>query len=84
MLIVIIICAVMHDTGDSGPPPVQSASHLCCQPSDAHDLCHLCCTGEALCCTRYVRFECLICMCLVFLYLHLFSAIEHVSHGKAL
>ena len=29
-------------------------------------------------------FECLICMCLVFLYLHLFSATEHVSHGKAL
>ena len=29
-------------------------------------------------------FECLICMCFVFLYLHLFSAIEHVSYGKAL
>ena len=29
-------------------------------------------------------FECLICMCFVFLYLHLFSVIEHVSHGKAL
>ena len=29
-------------------------------------------------------FECLICMCFAFLYLHLFSAIEHVSHGKAL
>ena len=29
-------------------------------------------------------FECLICMCFIFLYLHLFSAIEHVSHGKAL
>ena len=29
-------------------------------------------------------FECLICMCFVFLYLHLFSAIEHVSHGKVL
>ena len=28
--------------------------------------------------------ECLICMCFVFLYLHLFSAIEHISHGKAL
>ena len=27
-------------------------------------------------------FECLICMCFVFLYLHLFSAIEHVSHGR--
>ena len=25
-----------------------------------------------------------ICMCLVFLYLHLFSTVEHVSHGKAL
>ena len=29
-------------------------------------------------------FECLICMCFIFLYLPLFSAIEHVSHGKAL
>ena len=29
-------------------------------------------------------FECLICMCFVFLYLHLFSAVDHVSHGKAL
>ena len=29
-------------------------------------------------------FECLICMGFVCLYLHLFSAIEHVSHGKAL
>ena len=29
-------------------------------------------------------FESLICMRFVFLYLHLFSAIEHVSHGKAL
>ena len=29
-------------------------------------------------------FECLICMCFVFLYLHLFSPAEHVSHGKAL
>ena len=28
-------------------------------------------------------FECLICMRIV-LYLHLFSAIEHVSYGKAL
>ena len=28
--------------------------------------------------------ECLICMCFVFLYLQLFSTIEHVSHGKAL
>ena len=30
-------------------------------------------------------FACLIviCMCFVFLYLHLFSATEHVSHGKA-
>ena len=25
-----------------------------------------------------------ICMCFVFVYLHLFSAIEHVSHRKAL
>ena len=29
-------------------------------------------------------FECLISMCFVFLYLHLFGAIEHVSYGKAL
>ena len=29
-------------------------------------------------------FECLICMSFLFLYLHLFSAIEHVSRGKAL
>ena len=29
-------------------------------------------------------FECLICMCFVFSYLHLFSATEHVSHGKVL
>ena len=29
-------------------------------------------------------FECLICMRFLFLYLHLFSAIEHVSHGKVL
>ena len=28
-------------------------------------------------------FECLIYMRFLFLYLHLFSAIEHVSHGKA-
>ena len=37
-----------------------------------HDCLDTCCFG------------CLICMCFVFLYLHLFSAIEHVSHGKAL
>ena len=29
-------------------------------------------------------FERLICMRFVFLYLHLFCAVEHVSHGKAL
>ena len=29
-------------------------------------------------------FECLKCVCFVFLSLHAFSAIEHVSHGKAL
>ena len=29
-------------------------------------------------------FECLICMRFLFLYLHLFSTIEYVSHGKAL
>ena len=37
-----------------------------------HDYLDICC------------FECLICMCFVFLYLHLFSAIEHVLHGKEL
>ena len=43
---------------------------------------HLYCLDECLritildtCC-----FGCLICMCFIFLYLHLFSAIEHVSH----
>ena len=29
-------------------------------------------------------FECLIYISFIFLYLHLFSAVEHVSHGKAL
>ena len=29
-------------------------------------------------------FGCLVCTCFVFLYLHLFSAMEHVPHGKAL
>ena len=29
-------------------------------------------------------FKCLICMRFLFLYLHLFSAVEHVSHGKEL
>ena len=29
-------------------------------------------------------FECLLCMFFVFLYVDLFRAIEHVSHGKAL
>ena len=29
-------------------------------------------------------FECLICMRFLFLYLNLFSAVEHVSHGKVL
>ena len=37
-----------------------------------HDCLDMCC------------FRCLICMCFVFLYLHLFTTIEHVSHGKAL
>ena len=36
-----------------------------------HDCLDTCCFG------------CLICMCFVFLYLHLFGAIEHVSHGMA-
>ena len=36
-----------------------------------HDCLDICC------------FECLICMCFVFLYLHPFSAIEHFSHGNA-
>ena len=29
-------------------------------------------------------FGCLLCMCFVFWYLHLFSTIEHVSHGRVL
>ena len=37
-----------------------------------HDCLDMCC------------FECLICMCFLFLSLHLFSAVEHVSRGKAL
>ena len=37
-----------------------------------HDCLDTCCFG------------CLVCMCFVFLYLHMFSAVEHVSHGKAL
>ena len=37
-----------------------------------HDCLDICC------------FECLIRMCFVFLYLHQFSTVEHVSHGKAL
>ena len=37
-----------------------------------HDCLDTCCVG------------CLICMCFEFLYLHLFSAIEHVLHGKVL
>ena len=37
-----------------------------------HDCLDTCCFG------------CLICMCFVFLYLNLFSAIKHVSHGKVL
>ena len=37
-----------------------------------HNFLDICCFGL------------LICMCFVFLYLHLFSEIEHVLHGKAL
>ena len=37
-----------------------------------HDCLDTCCFG------------CLICTCFVFLYLPLFSAIGHVSHGKVL
>ena len=37
-----------------------------------HDCLDTCCLG------------CLICMCFIFLFLHLFSAREHVSHGKGL
>ena len=37
-----------------------------------HDCLDTCCFG------------CLIHMCFVFLYLHLFSSIEYVSHGKVL
>ena len=35
-------------------------------------------------CLDIYCFGCLLCMCFVFLYLHLFSATEHVSHRKAL
>ena len=35
-------------------------------------------------CLDSCSFGCLLCMCFVFLYLNLFSAVEHVSHGKAL
>ena len=38
----------------------------------AHDYLDSCC------------FVCLICTCFVLLYLHVFSTVEHVSHGKAL
>ena len=34
--------------------------------------------------TVFVAIECLICMCVAFLHLHLFRATEHVSRGKAL
>ena len=34
-------------------------------------------------CLDTCRFWSLICMCLLFLYLHLVSTIEHGSHGKA-
>ena len=33
-------------------------------------------------CLGICCFKCLVCMCFVFLYLHLFSAIEHISHGR--
>ena len=42
-------------------------------------VCLVGCFSMIICC-----FECLIWMCFVLLYLHLFSATEHVSHGKAL
>ena len=35
-------------------------------------------------CLDTCSFECLICMCFVFLYLHLLSSVEQVSHRKAL
>ena len=36
-----------------------------------HDYLDTCCFG------------CLLCMCLICLYVHLFNVVEHVSHGKA-
>ena len=35
-------------------------------------------------CLDTCRFQCLICLCFICLYLHLFSVSEHASHGKAL
>ena len=35
-------------------------------------------------CLDTCYFECLICMCFAFWYLHLFSTTEHLSHGKVL
>ena len=45
---------------------------------------HLYCLDVQHDCLDTCCLESLICMCFVFLYLYLFSAIEHVSHGKAL
>ena len=45
-------------------------------------LCLVGCFSMIICDT--CCFECLTRMCFVFLYLRLFGAIEHVSHGKAL
>ena len=47
-----------------------------------HVYCLVGCLGTIVldtCC-----FGCLICTCFIFLYLHLLSAVQHVSHGKAL
>ena len=35
-------------------------------------------------CLNTCCFVCLICMCFIFLYLHLLGAVEHVSNGKVL
>ena len=49
-----------------------SGLFYCLVQYNQHDCLDTCC------------FECPICMCFAFLYLPLFSATEHVSHGKAL
>ena len=44
---------------------------------------HLYCLVGCFSMIGHSCFVCLTCMCFVFLYLHLFSAVEYVSHRKA-